>query len=98
MVGAGHCQCLVTPADSDGPARSEGGEVGHVRSKSPLARGRRVPDLRLGSLLQSSHVGVWAVDKRSRTTFANRRVAELLGCPLDDVGAVPFPVPVGQAG
>ena len=34
-------------------------------------------------IVQTAQEGIWIIDAENRTTFANRRLAEILGCPVD---------------
>ena len=42
-------------------------------------------------IVESSLDGLWVIDARGRTVFANRRVAELLGRTEDEVAAISLP-------
>ena len=41
-------------------------------------------------LLELAHLGVWVIDTDGRTTFTNRRMAELLGWDPDELRAQPL--------
>jgi diguanylate cyclase (GGDEF)-like protein/PAS domain S-box-containing protein len=36
-------------------------------------------------LVETAHEGIWMVDEQDRTTFVNQRMADLLGCGIDDI-------------
>ena len=36
-------------------------------------------------ILDTAHEGVWLIDAQARTTYINRRMAEILGCPPEEI-------------
>ncbi|MDX1577019.1 MAG: GGDEF domain-containing protein [Gemmatimonadota bacterium] len=53
----------------------------------PLALGEgSLSDL----VIETAREGVWTVDREGRTTFASRRLAEILGCPAEELAGRPL--------
>ena len=42
----------------------------------------RASELRLRTLLETAHEGIWVLDTNDRTAFVNSRMAEMLGCSM----------------
>jgi PAS domain S-box-containing protein len=41
-------------------------------------------------IVETAHEGIWVIDAQGRTTFANERMARLLGCEVSEMMGVPF--------
>ncbi len=51
----------------------------------------RTSDARYRLIVDLAHEGIWSIDADAVTTFANRRMAEMLGCGVEDLlGSSPF--------
>ncbi|MFL5896084.1 MAG: EAL domain-containing protein [Thermoleophilaceae bacterium] len=58
----------------------------HVSERRRFAQNRRFRDDRLyRAIIEHTTQGIWAVDAQDRTTFVNRRLAELLGYEQDEM-------------
>jgi len=54
------------------------------------AQALRASEARYRQLVEAMDQGLWILDTEGRTTFVNRRLAGLLGCPPADMGGRPF--------
>jgi diguanylate cyclase (GGDEF)-like protein/PAS domain S-box-containing protein len=45
----------------------------------------RESEIQYRRIVETAREGVWLVDAQGRTTFANRRIAEMLGCTVDEM-------------
>ena len=81
---------VVLRSTSDAMAEVEISGAGDPppRPDGPVAAGITGLDERL---LELAHLGVWVIDTDGRTTFTNRRMAELLGWDPDELRAQPAP-------
>lgn len=50
----------------------------------------RASEERYRTIVETAEEGIWVVDGQSRTTFANRRMADLLGCGIEELGNRPI--------
>jgi PAS domain S-box-containing protein len=56
------------------------------RAEEGLARGER----KYSQLVEKMQEGVWIIDKNAQTSFANPRMAEILGCSVDEMQGTPI--------
>ncbi len=69
-----------------GPALERELQEARNRRTSRLAeRSHREGQLRYQRIVEAAAEGIWIVDRRARVTFANQRLAEILGCPVDQL-------------
>jgi PAS domain S-box-containing protein len=50
----------------------------------------RASEERYRTIVETADEGIWVVDGQSRTTFANRRLADMLGCGSEGLGGRPM--------
>lgn len=48
-------------------------------------RNHRESQARYQRIVEAAAEGIWIVDRRSRAMFANQRLAEILGCPVEEI-------------
>jgi PAS domain S-box-containing protein len=70
-VGAGDDQVLTFVLD--------------VTSERHAEEQARIAENRYRTLVAAANEGVWLVDSTGRTTFANAKVGQILGCPLHEI-------------
>lgn len=69
-----------------GPALERELQEARNRRTSRLAeRSHREGQLRYQRIVEAAAEGIWIVDRRARVTFANQRLAEILGCPVEQL-------------
>jgi PAS domain S-box-containing protein len=70
----------------DGPVATRMHGTNHDVTASRLAdEARRASEARYRKLVETSQEGIWSFDTHSRTTFVNRRMAEMLGYEPDEM-------------
>jgi len=74
--GDDEVDALASLADLGGVAVDAGRDVAGA---DDAERGRRASEARFHGFVESAHEGVWAIDADGRTTYANRRMAAMLG-------------------
>jgi PAS domain S-box-containing protein len=83
---------LATRRHAGGPiwieaSRSPGGawEFDDVTAQRDAIEDLRQSEERLRTMVQTAHEGVWMLGPDDRTTFANARMAEMLGCTVEQM-------------
>jgi len=53
--------------------------------ETEIAERLKVSEERYCQIIETAEEGVWIIDAESKTTFANQRMAEMLGCTIDQL-------------
>ncbi|CRI64535.1 Diguanylate cyclase/phosphodiesterase with PAS/PAC sensor(S) (modular protein) [Thiocapsa sp. KS1] len=78
-------QRAVLEFDPSGKPLRAIGSVEDITERKLAGEALRRSEARLRQILETAREGVWAIDLAGRTTFANPRMAELLGCRTDQL-------------
>ncbi|MFB1490119.1 MULTISPECIES: EAL domain-containing protein [unclassified Thiocapsa] len=78
-------QRAVLEFDHDGQALRAAGTVEDITERKLAELALSESESRLRRIVETAHEGIWAIDLDGRTTFANPRMAKLLGCRADQL-------------
>ncbi|SDW63408.1 diguanylate cyclase/phosphodiesterase with PAS/PAC sensor(s) [Thiocapsa roseopersicina] len=76
-------QRAVLHFDPSGKPLRALGSVEDITERKLAQEALHRSEARLRQILDTANEGIWTIDIEGRTTFANPRMAELLGCPID---------------
>ncbi len=78
-------QRAVLEFDHDGRALRAAGIVEDITERKLAELALSESESRLRRIVDTAHEGIWTIDLDGRTTFANPRMAQLLGCSADQL-------------
>jgi diguanylate cyclase (GGDEF)-like protein/PAS domain S-box-containing protein len=83
-------QRAVLQFDPSGKPLRALGSVEDITERKLAQEALHRSEARLREIIDTSREGIWTIDIKGRTTFANPRMAELLGCRIDQLVGRPF--------
>jgi PAS domain S-box-containing protein len=84
-------QRAVLEFDHDGRALRAAGTVEDITERKTAEQALSDSESRLRRIVETAREGIWTIDGENLTTFVNPRMAELLGCPAEQIiGRSPF--------
>jgi PAS domain-containing protein len=84
-------QRAVLEFDSDGRALRAAGTVEDITERKTAEQALSESESSSDGSSKPRVKGIWTIDDENRTTFVNPRMAELLGCPAEQIiGRSPF--------
>ncbi|WP_296809962.1 EAL domain-containing protein [Thiocapsa sp.] len=78
-------QRAVLEFDHDGRALRAAGTVEDITERKLAELALSESESRLRRIVETAHEGIWAIDLEGRTTFANPRMGEILGCRAEQL-------------
>jgi len=60
------------------------------RGRHDAERALRTSETRYRTIVETAQEGIWTLDENGRTTYLNQRMAEMIGCAMEDMLEVPF--------
>jgi diguanylate cyclase (GGDEF)-like protein/PAS domain S-box-containing protein len=71
--------------DADGKPVRMFGTMQDITSRRQAEQALRDSEARYRSIVETAQEGIWVIDADSRTTFANQKMAEILGCTVEEM-------------
>jgi PAS domain S-box-containing protein len=76
---------ISTPHVKDGKVVGELGIARDITERKRAEEALRASEERFRSIVETAEEGIWMIDAESRTTFANKKMAEMLGCTQEEM-------------